>query len=215
MSDLKRVFVERGFQAQKADSPDFQCFDEPNRLISTLNLKTTTSGGFVHFLVSKWTPIAEDWDENWIDSRRLKIVLTLQMGIPKELGKNEDFEIVSDAWEVVRKLAKSIDDEVPIEGFSFFPESYRRWIWRFNHRYMKKNHKDFIEYIGLNRATTLDYLNLQALGCKDYQAIIAKEVNAKPLAIRDRIAYARRHGWIDSVKQGTRTSQMTKLGKKK
>jgi hypothetical protein len=45
----------------------------------------------------------------------------------------------------------------------------------------------------------------------DYQKILAEVHNAKPLTIRDRIAYARRHGWIESVGHGERTSNMTRL----
>ena len=76
-------------------------------------------------------------------------------------------------------------------------------------------HKEFLDRLGINRATTLDYLNLQALGIKDYQRIIATTDNQNTLTIRDRIAYARRHEWIDKVGHGVRTPEMTKLRKKK
>ena len=210
MKTKKNVYVERGYQAQRKDSPDFQCFDVSNRLISTVHFSKSQDGGVVSFLVAKWSPISNEW----INSRRLKVVLALEMGWQSEGENKEDLTQVSEAWETVRKLAKNLEIELPIESFARFPESYRRWIWRFNHRYTKTNHKDFVESIGVNRLTVLDYLNLQALGCKDYRSIIAKEVNAKPLAIRDRIAYARRHGWIDSVKHGMRTPEMNKAKNK-
>lgn len=206
MKNKKNVYVERGYQAQRQDSPDFQCFDVSNRLISTVHFSKSSDGGVISFLVAKWTPISKDW----IDSRRLKVILSLEMGWKNQAQNREDITEVKDAWEIVRKLSKNLEVELPIESFLRFPESYRRWIWRFNHRYLVTHHKEFVETIGVNRLTVLDYLNLQALGCKDYQAIIAKEVNAKPLAIRDRIAYARRHGWIESVKHGMRTPEMNK-----
>jgi len=70
--------------------------------------------------------------------------------------------------------------------------------------YYSLNYPDFFEGIGKNRTTTLDYINIKNLGILDYQDLLGLIHSAKPLTIRDRIAYARRHGWIPSVQHGTR-----------
>ena len=70
--------------------------------------------------------------------------------------------------------------------------------------YYSLNYPEFFEGIGKNRTTTLDYINIKNLGILDYQSLLGLIHSAKPLTIRDRIAYARRHGWIPSVQHGTR-----------
>jgi hypothetical protein len=70
--------------------------------------------------------------------------------------------------------------------------------------YYSLNYPDFFEGIGKNRTTTLDYINIKNLGILDYQSLLALIHNAKPLTIRDRIAYARRHSWIPNVGHGNR-----------
>ena len=70
--------------------------------------------------------------------------------------------------------------------------------------YYSNNYPQFFNSIGVNRTTTLDYMNIKNLGILDYQDLLSFIDNAKPLTIRDRIAYARRHGWIPSVQHGTR-----------
>ena len=70
--------------------------------------------------------------------------------------------------------------------------------------YYSLNYPDFFEGIGKNRTTTLDYINIKNLGILDYQVLLGLIHNAKPLTIRDRIAYARRHSWIPNVGHGNR-----------
>ncbi len=70
--------------------------------------------------------------------------------------------------------------------------------------YYSLNYPDFFEGIGKNRTTTLDYINIKNLGIFDYQVLLGLIHNAKPLTIRDRIAYARRHSWIPNVGHGNR-----------
>ena len=69
--------------------------------------------------------------------------------------------------------------------------------------YYYSNYPDFFEGIGVNRTTTLDYINLKNLGISEYQGLLGLIHSAKPLTIRDRVAYARRHNWIPKV-YGTR-----------
>ena len=70
--------------------------------------------------------------------------------------------------------------------------------------YYSLNYPDFFEGIGKNRTTTLDYINIKNLGILDYQNLLGSIHNAKPLTIRDRIAYARKHSWIPNVGHGNR-----------
>jgi hypothetical protein len=70
--------------------------------------------------------------------------------------------------------------------------------------YYSNNYPQFFESIGVNRTTTLDYMNIKNLGIFDYQGLLSFIHNAKPLTVRDRIAYARRHGWIPKVGHGFR-----------
>ena len=86
-------------------------------------------------------------------------------------------------------------------------------VWLELRKTIKTSNKNEIEALGINKATLVDYLNLQSLGIRDYQKILAEVYNAKPLTIRDRIAYARRHKWIEPVEHGNRTSQMTRITK--
>ena len=69
------------------------------------------------------------------------------------------------------------------------------------------NSKKFIK--GLTTNPSL----MKKSGIKDYQKILADLYNAKPLTIRDRIAYARRHKWIPSRGHGERTAEMIRLEK--
>lgn len=70
--------------------------------------------------------------------------------------------------------------------------------------YYSLNYPDFFEGIGKNRTTTIDYINIKNLGILDYQSLLGSIHNAKPLTIRDRIAYARKHSWIPNVGHGNR-----------
>jgi hypothetical protein len=94
-----------------------------------------------------------------------------------------------------------------------FDVKSRLSIWLELRKSVTNSNKKAIEALGINKATLVDYLNLQSLGIKDYQKILAQIYNAKPLTIRDRIAYARRHKWIEPVGHGERTSQMSRFTK--
>jgi hypothetical protein len=77
-------------------------------------------------------------------------------------------------------------------------------VFLYYRNYTKLNYPDFYESIGTNKTTTIDYINLQTLGVSTYKSVLASFYNAKVLTIRDRIAYARRHGWIPKAGQGNR-----------
>lgn len=209
-------YVERGYHHSRSDSPDFHAFNWKKGLVSTINLERTNVGGSISFLVGKSRFVKQKKYqlEDWLEFGQLDVILVISFGVTEDEMRRSIEDVVNEYWFKIISLCKELNTPIPIESFLHFPESYRRWIWRFHRRFIKQNYQEFTKDIGINRFTTLDYLNLQSLGCKDYQAVIAKEDNAKPLAIRDRIAYARRHGWIESAEHGERMPFMTKVVKK-
>ena len=70
--------------------------------------------------------------------------------------------------------------------------------------YCYSNYPDFFRSIGVNRTTTLNYINLKNLRVDNYTNLLGSIDNAKPFTVRDRIAYARRMNWIPKVQHGTR-----------
>lgn len=210
------IVVERGYHHARADSPDFHGLYWKKGLVTTVNLEKTNAGGAISFLVAKGRFVDHKryQSEDWLEFGKLDVILVMSFGVTEQEMLKSIEEVVGQYWTKIISISKDLTTPIPIESFVHFPESYRRWIWRLHRKYIKKHYKNFVEEIGLNRFTTIDYLNLQSLGCKDYQAVIAKEENAKPLAIRDRVAYARRYGWIDSAEHGERMPYMTKVVEK-
>ena len=110
-------------------------------------------------------------------------------------------------------MSKGVTENLPLEELNRFKTKTRIFAWLQIREHLKSKYSKDFEALGINKTTTLDYLNLQAIGLKDYQKIISQLDNSKPLTIRDRIAYARRHKWIQSVGHGDRTGEMTRLKK--
>jgi hypothetical protein len=149
--------------------------------------------------------------DDWTQMRRLSAVLFLIESHMQDEAKL-DFDARA---EQIMKMSYKLTTNIVSEFLDPISFNTRRWHWAKHKSDNNSKHKEFLDRLGINRVTTLDYLNLQALAIKDYQRIIAVMDNQNTLTIRDRIAYARRHGWIDKVGHGVRTSQMTKLLKKK
>ena len=149
--------------------------------------------------------------DDWTQMRRLSAVLFLIESHMQD-EPNVDFDARA---EQIMKMSYKLTTNIVSEFLDPICFNTRRWHWAKHKSDNNSNHKEFLDRLGINRVTTLDYLNLQALAIKDYQRIIAVMDNQNTLTIRDRIAYARRHDWIDKVGHGVRTSQMTKLMKKK
>jgi hypothetical protein len=91
-----------------------------------------------------------------------------------------------------------------IQEMGFITQEDLTNVFIYYKSYYSLNYPDFFEGIGKNRTTTLDYINIKNLGILDYQNLLGSIHNAKPLTIRDRIAYARRHSWIPNVGHGNR-----------
>ena len=208
--------VERGYHPTRKDSPDYHCYEWNRGLVATVSLDETTSGGAISFLVARSSFVdfqRKEIESNWLYFSRLEVVLSISFGISEKQYERDSLRLVERYWEEIRHIANNLETALPIESFRHFPESYRRWIWRLHRKFIRDNFPDLKDLLGVNRLTTLDFLNLQALGCKDYQLLIAEEERAKPLAIRDRIAYARKHGWLESAIHGERMPYMTRLVK--
>jgi len=152
-----------------------------------------------------------DVEDNWNESRRISPVLFLI-----ESHKVNDLETDLEKRAIqVFELSLPLETNVASEFLATISLNIRKWHWAKHKQDNTSKFKKYFDLIGINRSTTLDYLNLQSLALKDYQRIIATVENQNTLTIRDRIAYARRHGWIDKVGHGVRTPEMTKLRNKK
>jgi len=152
-----------------------------------------------------------DVEDKWSESRRISSVLFL---IESHKLKDLETDLEKRAIQVFQ-LALPLETNVASEFLATISLNIRRWHWAKHKQDNLSKFKKYFDFIGINRSTTLDYLNLQSLALKDYQRIIATVDNQSTLTIRDRIAHARRHGWINKVGHGVRTPEMTKLRKKK
>lgn len=210
------IRVERGYHPTRTDSPDYHCYDWGSGLVATVSLDETTSGGAISFLVARSSFVdfsRKEIESNWLFFSRLEVILSISLGISRKQYERDSLKLVEGYWTEIRHFVKNLETALPIESFKHFPESYRRWIWRLHKKFITDAFPELKEMLGVNRLTTLDYLNLQALGCKDYQLLIAEADRAKPLAIRDRIAYARKHGWLEAANHGERMPYMTRMVK--
>jgi|688.fasta_scaffold370914_1 hypothetical protein len=149
--------------------------------------------------------------DEWTQMRRLSAVLFL---IESHMQDEPKLDFDARAEQII-KMSYKLTTNIVSEFLGPISLNTRRWHWAKHKDDNHSKNKEFLDRLGINRATTLDYLNLQALAIKDYQRIIATTDNQNILTIRDRIAYARRHEWIDKVGHGVRTPEMTKLRKKK
>jgi hypothetical protein len=169
--------------------------------------KKTTSGILISMIILKWT----NSQGQEITSFRITPKASLKIVVSKTTSETSLQGQAKSLSKTLHGLIQSETESLPLEELESFDVKLRLNAWLELRKSVNSDNKDEIDALGINKATTVDYLNLQALGIKDYQKILAEVHNAKPLTIRDRIAYARRHGWIESVGHGERTSNMTRL----
>ena len=191
----------------KAKEPDFWEVDRAQNLLGIGEFKKTNMGTFVSLLNIQWRTT----NPNWIESFRIIPISSTHFSMQSNTGESGLLSKCRTIWKSNLELNKKLDAPLPVEELDKYKDIY--WAWEFiRSEIHKKYHKNFQE-LGINKTTTLDYLNLQSLGIKDYQKILANVEGAKPLTIRDRIAYARRYEWIASVGHGERKSEMNKIKK--
>ena len=191
----------------KQNTPDFWELDSSSQLLGIGEFKQTNSGILLSLLTIKWSTTEPDW----IDSFRLKPISSLNIAFPAKTTQEVLLKNSRSIFRSSTEMYKDLTSPIPIEKFINDQDIY--WAWeKIRTELHKKFFKRFQE-LGINKTTTLDYLNLQSLGIKDYQKILANLEGAKPLTIRDRIAYARRYEWIPSVGHGERKSEMTRIKK--
>lgn len=199
-------YVEEGGK-MRDQKIDFWEIDLGSRIAVLGEFKKTTSGHLISLALFTWTETKLEW----IDSFRIYPIVTLNIS---ESEKTSETQLIAKAKELTKTIAtmsKGVTQNLPLEELSRFKTKTRIFAWlQIREHFKSKYSKDF-ETLGINKTTTLDYLNLQAIGLKDYQRIISQLDNSKPLTVRDRIAYARRHKWIQSVGHGDRTGEMTRL----
>lgn len=173
------------------------------------DFKKTNVGSLISLIGLKWTQIEADE----IASFRITPIASIKIGVSKKKQEKELIQISKKLSQTLFQIIKENIESLPVEELDNFDLKSRLSAWLEIRRINNTKFTEVIESLGVNKTTTIDYLNLQALGIKDYQKILADKYNAKPLTIRDRIAYARRHKWISSVGHGERTAEMTRLVK--
>ena len=191
------------------ESPDYWEVT-PNKQTAILGeFSTTTSGILISLIGFKWTKVKLQE----LGSFRIYPVASLRIVAPKNSDESDLLQLVKNLAKTLQPLILANDQSLPLEELENFDVKSRLNVWlKLRKDITNSNEKD-IEALGINKATLVDYLNLQSLGIRDYQKILAEVYDAKPLTIRDRIAYARRHKWIEPVEHGDRTSQMTRITK--
>jgi hypothetical protein len=167
----------------------------------------TTSGMLISMIIFKWN----NFQGQEINSFRITPKAALKIVGPKSTPEIIVLGQAKNLSKTLNGLILSDIESLPLEELGRFDEKILLNVWLELRKYIINLNKNNYESLGTNKSTTIDYLNLQAFGIKDYQKILAEVHNAKPLTIRDRIAYARRHGWIESVGHGERTSKMTRI----
>ena len=191
----------------KAKEPDFWELDRAQNLLGIGEFKKTNMGTFISLLNIQWRTT----NPNWIESFRIIPISSTHFSMQSNTSETGLLTKCRTIWKSNIELNKKLDTPLPVEELDKYQDVY--WAWEFIRSELHKTyHKNFQE-LGINKTTTLDYLNLQSLGIKDYQKILANLEGAKPLTIRDRIAYARRYEWIPSVGHGERKSEMTRIKK--
>jgi hypothetical protein len=186
---------------------DFWEMDIGSRIAVLGEFKRTTSGHLISLALFSWT----ETKLNWIDSFRIHPIVTLSISESEEVLENQLVARAKELTKTISKMPKDETQNLPFEELNRFKTKTRIFAWLQIREYIKKKYTKDFETLGINKTTTIDYLNLQAIGLKDYQRIISQLENSKPLTVRDRIAYARRHKWIQSVGHGDRTGEMTRL----
>ena len=170
---------------------------------------STTSGILISLIGFKWTKVKLQE----LGSFRIYPVASLRVVAPKNSDESDLLQLVKNLAKTLQPLILENNQSLPLEELENFNVKSRLNVWLELRKGLTNSNKKDIEALGINKATLVDYLNLQSLGIKDYQKILAELYDAKPLTIRDRIAYARRHKWIEPVGHGERTSQMTRITK--
>jgi hypothetical protein len=158
-------------------------------------------------IIFNWTNL----EELEMDSFRIMPKASLKVVAPSSASQTALIEQAKQLAKTLESIVKINGDSLPLEELENYHLKLRLNAWLEIRKRINSSNRNGFESLGINKTTTIDYLNLQALGIKDYQKILADIHNAKPLTIRDRIAYARRHKWIDSVGHGERTSEMTRF----
>lgn len=210
--------MEKGTWEQRFSHPgmasrviDWLLFLDSLGVLITVEIKKSQFSLNFLWLVTQVSPINTNKDK-WIDSQRVRPIFFLAEAIDQ--APNQQHESMN---QIVEKRAKEIitlirDDagQLSNEIVETLDSGLRLGHWLYHRKESRENYQDWYSELGINRATTLDYLNLQALGLKDYQKLLSQIDGDRPLTIRDRVAYARRRGWISSPGHGSRTSQMNK-----
>lgn len=189
----------------KYQLPDELFIDPKNKVAQVFELKKTKSGALVSVLSIQWTSKSE----KWVESFRLKPLSSIHFVIPNNPNKRDWNNKITKVEKLNLDLAKDLNLSLPIEELTKYPDLIGAWLEI--RKAILLGHEDYVKDIGVNKLTTIDYLNLQSLGILNYQKILGNLYKSKPLTIRDRIAYARRHAWIPSVNHGDKKTNVNEV----
>jgi hypothetical protein len=191
------------------ETPDYWEMSPSSQSAILGEFSKTTSGVLISLIGFRWTRV----EKQELSSFRIYPVASLRVVAPQNSGDADLLKLAKNFAKTLQPLINENNQSLPLEELENFDLKSRLSAWLELRKNATASDKKEIESLGINKATTVDYLNLQSLGIKDYQKILAELYDAKPLTIRDRIAYARRHKWIEQVGHGDRTSQMSRITK--
>jgi hypothetical protein len=186
---------------------DYWAIDQNSQSAYLGEFKKTNNGFLLSLLQMEWSKVQEPW----INSFRIYPKIIINKIYSNKLGEKELQIEASKIQQLLELQADNSRISLPLEHLNKFNQKIRLLAWRNIRDFLEKDISLNFETFGVNKITTIDYLNLQALGIKEYQKIIGNIENAKPLTIRDRIAYARRHNWIPAVGHGQSSPEMNKF----
>jgi hypothetical protein len=199
--------------------PDFGYFfhHKEGNLFGSLSVKraknftpSSQEQGFLWLWLISHVSEVNPENDNWISSRAISPVMLVSYSSEQDFHEM-DINILCQNFDKMTFLYEGSGFGLPAQSIRQIPEQTRIEHWKFFNRQTKDIYHDWLEKIGANRKTTIDYLNLQRLGCINYVKQIAEEDQESERAVRARVAYARRQGWIDKAGHGIRSSQLTKL----
>lgn len=77
-------------------------------------------------------------------------------------------------------------------------------VFIYYRNYLFNKYPKFFENMSATKVTALDYIHIKSLDILDWTRLLGNIENRKPFTIRDRIAYARRKGWLPKPGRGFR-----------
>jgi hypothetical protein len=172
---------------------------------ATLELKASSGASVVEWIGTKFNLNFDSENDNFETAIDFQICFILTE-IYDTTNKTELEKAFLNKLPKLFNLFSDSKNLMPVESIKQINQANRLLHW-IHHR---KTYSSIEDLIGINRKTVIDYLLLQSLGLKDFALYISNEDGVKLHTVRDRLAYARRMGWLKKPGVGIRTSYMKK-----